>query len=96
MTEKLDSLTREYIARHGRDCALGAPCKRQYVWMISILTAAVFLLFLPLGHFSLRDNGFFLYFLRRDHCFSYGRYAFEYERQRRNKNFRRRSRRAEK
>ena len=45
MIEKLDSLTREYIARHGRDCALGAPCKRQYVWMISILTAAVFLLF---------------------------------------------------
>jgi len=45
MNKKLDSLTREYVARHGRDCALGAPRKRQYCWVVLVLFSAVFLLF---------------------------------------------------
>ena len=45
MNNELDSLTREYVARHGRDCALGAPRRRQYLWMSAVLAGAVFLLF---------------------------------------------------
>lgn len=45
MDKELDPLTREYVARHGRDCALGAPRKRQYAWVMSLLLAALFLLF---------------------------------------------------
>jgi len=45
MKKQLDSLTREYVARHGRDCALGAPRKRQYCWVFLILTGSLFLLF---------------------------------------------------
>jgi cellulose synthase/poly-beta-1,6-N-acetylglucosamine synthase-like glycosyltransferase len=45
MYDKLDSLTREYVSRHGLDCALGAPRKWQYFRVALILAAAVFLLF---------------------------------------------------
>jgi cellulose synthase/poly-beta-1,6-N-acetylglucosamine synthase-like glycosyltransferase len=45
MTKELDSLTVEYVNMHGRDCALGAPRKSQYLYLALFLAGALFLLF---------------------------------------------------
>jgi cellulose synthase/poly-beta-1,6-N-acetylglucosamine synthase-like glycosyltransferase len=44
MNSKLDAMTREYAVRHGRDCAMGVPHKRQYARVFLIIAAALLLL----------------------------------------------------
>jgi cellulose synthase/poly-beta-1,6-N-acetylglucosamine synthase-like glycosyltransferase len=45
MNQSLDSLTEKYAIRHGLDCALGVPRKRQYVRLLVIVVGALWLLF---------------------------------------------------